>query len=74
MLILIGVVITNSTYQWNEKDTTTLVTAIVLTIVVLAIGGIRKISPGDPMMKGLFGIITRFHMIQYHMGNIQFNT
>lgn len=54
--ILIGVVVTNSAYQWNEKDTTTLITALVLTVAVLTIGGVKGLSPNDPMMKGLFAI------------------
>jgi len=56
MLILIGVVSTNSVYQWNEKDTTTLGTALVLIVIVLVIAGMKKVSPNDPMMKGLLAV------------------
>ena len=56
VIILIGVVVTNSDYRWNEKDTTTLVTAMALTIAILVIGGIKNLSPGDPMMKGYLAI------------------
>lgn len=56
VIILIGAVVTNSAYQWNEKDTATLVTAIVLTVAVMVVGNSWEKPLADPMMKGLFAI------------------
>ncbi|MCI0542365.1 hypothetical protein L0Y69_01230 [bacterium] len=47
---------TNSDYHWNEKDTTTLATAFVLTVIVLAVGIVQRLSLADPAMKGSFAI------------------
>lgn len=55
-LAIIGAVLTNPDYQWNGKDTTTLVTAMILTVGVVAVGALRQLSLIDPMMKALFAI------------------
>ena len=47
---------TNPAYQWNAKDTATVATAMILTILVLAVGAIRHLSLTDPMMKAFFAI------------------
>lgn len=59
-LVLVALIIiaaaTNPSYEWNEKDTATIVMAGFLTIGVLTIGGIRGLPLADPTMKALFGI------------------
>ena len=47
---------TNATYVWNKKDTTTLATAGVLTLVVLVLSHAQRLSPKDPMVKAWFAI------------------
>lgn len=56
ILTIIGAIATNPAYQWNHKDTVTLVTAIILTIGALAVGTVRQLRLSDPMMKALFAI------------------
>lgn len=56
VVTIIVATLTNQAYKWNEKDTTTLVTALVLTIVVLGLSYVRRLSIKDPMVKGLFAI------------------
>jgi hypothetical protein len=56
MTSVVGVVIANPSYQWNEKDSATLATAVVLTVVVLVLGRARKLPLTDPAMKALFAI------------------
>ena len=47
---------TNPAYQWNDKDTTTLATGVVLTAVVIFISTIRRLSLSDPIAKASFAI------------------
>lgn len=47
---------TNPAYRWNEKDTTTLVTALVLTVIVLVVSYVRHLTISDPMVKAFFAI------------------
>ena len=54
--ILILVVGTNSDYQWNNKDTTTIISALILTIIVLIIGKLGNRRLSDPMIKAFFAI------------------
>lgn len=56
IVAFIVAVVTNAAYQWNAKDTTTLITAMVLTVAVLVIGGIRNLPLNDPVMKGMLAI------------------
>ena len=59
-LVLVAAIIvaawTNPMYRWNEKDTTTLVTTVFLTIAVLLMSYLRRLSLKDPMVKGSFAI------------------
>ncbi len=56
MLTIIGVVITNSSYRWNDRDTTTAVTALILTIAVMVVIYAQRLQFKDPMVKGFFAI------------------
>jgi hypothetical protein len=56
ILAIIGAAWTNPAYRWNEKDTTTLLTALVLTIVVLVVSYARHVTIKDPMVKASFAI------------------
>jgi len=47
---------TNPAYQWNGKETTQLLTAGVLTVIVLVAVAIQRRKLSDPMVKGLFAI------------------
>ena len=47
---------TNPMYRWNEKDTTTLVTTVFLTLAVLLMSYLQRLSLKDPMVKGSFAI------------------
>lgn len=47
---------TNPTYRWNEKDTTTLIVAVVLTLVTVALSLMSGKSFKDPMVKACFAI------------------
>lgn len=53
---IIGAVWTNPAYRWNAKDTATLVTAMLLTLVVLIVSEFRRLPLSDPMMKAFFAI------------------
>jgi hypothetical protein len=59
-LVLVAMIIiaasTNPSYRWNEKDTTTLIVAVVLTVVVLVFTNIRQLPLSHPMSKALFAI------------------
>lgn len=56
VIILILVAGTNPSYRWNEKETTTLVMGIVLTLVVVALAIGRRLPVTDPMVRGAFAI------------------
>jgi len=56
ILIMVGAAWTNKSYRWNEKDTTTLLTAVALTIAVLVVGALQRRPLSDPMMKASFAI------------------
>ena len=47
---------TNPAYRWNGKETTQLLTAGVLTVIVLVAVAIQRRKLSDPMVKGLFAI------------------
>lgn len=47
---------TNLEYQWNAKDTTTLITAMILTVAVLLMSAACRLSLSDPMVKASFAI------------------
>lgn len=56
ILVVIGTVWTNQTYHWNEKDTATAVTALVLTVLVLLVTVLCRLQYKDPMVKAFFAI------------------
>lgn len=59
IVLVVGITLaagTNPDYRWNEKDTTTLVTGIVLTLVVVGVTIQQQLPVGDPMVKGSFAI------------------
>lgn len=56
MLIIVGVVITNPSYQWDKKDTTTTIMGLILTLAVLATSYVQGLPLKDPMIKGFFAI------------------
>ncbi len=56
VLTIIGTAATNPTYRWNEKDTTTLMTAVVLTVLVFIVSYARHLTVKDPMVKASFAI------------------
>lgn len=56
ILTIIGAVVTNRAYQWNEKDTATLMTALALTVLVLVTSYARHLTVKDPMVKAFFAI------------------
>lgn len=56
ILTIIGAVITNPAYRWNQKDTTTLMTALGLTMAVLIVSHARHLTIKDPMVKAYFAI------------------
>lgn len=47
---------TNPAYRWSGKETTQLLTAGVLTVIVLVLVTIQRRKLSDPMAKGLFAI------------------
>lgn len=56
IVAIIGAAGTNPAYQWNEKETAQLMTAVVLTIAVLIVSAIQDRKMSDPMVKALFAI------------------
>lgn len=56
ILTTIGAVITNPMYRWNTKDTTTVLTAAVLTGTVIILSFVRKLRFSDPAVKASFAI------------------
>ncbi len=60
ILTITGTIVTNPSYHWNEKETTTVVTAMIMTIAVLAVSAVRQLSLTDPMMKAFFAIAYKF--------------
>lgn len=56
IVAIIGAAGTNPAYRWNEKETTQLLTAAVLTIAVLIVSAIQDRKMSDPMVKALFAI------------------
>jgi magnesium-transporting ATPase (P-type) len=47
---------TNAAYRWNDKETAQLLTASILTVIVLATAIVQHKKLSDPMAKGLFAI------------------
>ena len=47
---------TNPAYRWNDKDTTTFSTALILTFAVIIVSYFRNLQINDPMVKALFAI------------------
>ncbi len=56
LLTLIGVVSINPAYHWNDKDTQTLVTALILTVGVIAVSRMKGLPFDDPMIKAFLAI------------------
>jgi hypothetical protein len=56
ILAIISAAWTNPAYRWNEKDTATLVTAVLLTVAVIVVSYIRHLQIKDPMVKAFFAI------------------
>ncbi len=56
-LTLIVVAWVNPAYIWNEKDTATFMAAAVLTIAVVILSVVRRLSVTDPMIKASFAIV-----------------
>ncbi len=53
---IIGAAATNPAYRWNERETTQLLTAAVLTVIVLVATAIQRRKLSDPMVKASFAI------------------
>ncbi|MBI2065046.1 MAG: hypothetical protein HYT62_03285 [Candidatus Yanofskybacteria bacterium] len=53
---IISAAATNPAYRWNERETTQLLTAAVLTVIVLAATAIQRRKLSDPMVKASFAI------------------
>lgn len=56
IMAIIGAAWTNPAYRWNDKDTTTLLMAVVLTIVVITVVCIRRLPFADPKVKASFAV------------------
>lgn len=56
MLGVILIVLRNPAYAWNEKDTTTLITAIALTVLTVIVISEKHLKVSDPMSKAMFAI------------------
>jgi hypothetical protein len=55
-LAMIGAIVTNPAYAWNEKDSTILALAGLLTVAVLATAAVQQRPLADPMIKAWFAI------------------
>lgn len=53
---VIGAVITNPDYRWNEKETGQLVTAGILTVAIVLTAAVLNRGVTDPMIKAWFAI------------------
>lgn len=56
LIAVISAVIMHSQYAWNQRETTQLITAIVLTILVLTAAALHAKTLADPMIKAYFAI------------------
>ncbi|TSC70794.1 MAG: hypothetical protein CEO12_170 [Parcubacteria group bacterium Gr01-1014_46] len=56
MFLVIAVVLLNPAYRWNEKDTTTAIVALVLTVLTLSFNYANGSSLKDPFIRALFAI------------------
>ena len=56
MIAIIVVASTNPAYMWNDKEATQLLTAGIMTIVVLVASAIKHRKLSDPMVKAFFAI------------------
>ncbi|OGY31681.1 MAG: hypothetical protein A2805_02180 [Candidatus Andersenbacteria bacterium RIFCSPHIGHO2_01_FULL_46_36] len=56
MIAIIGAVLANGSYRWSVQDTTTLLIALVLTLLIIVVGHWYNFTIANPVTKALLAI------------------
>lgn len=56
IVAIIGAVLVNGSYRWSVQDTTTLLIALVLTLLIVVVGHRRNLTIANPAIKALLAI------------------